>query len=91
LGYPTEFCYDKSRNPAMQNKPPKTYTESTDSTLSTVYTDYSDCTPHGQNTGNSTDSAVVFIPVLNPENRILHWNENKSGFGTVFIPPQLGV
>jgi hypothetical protein len=56
-----------------------------------LYTDYSDCTPHGQNTGNSTEPAVVFIPVLNPENRILHWNENKYGFGTVFIPPLLGV
>jgi hypothetical protein len=39
--------------------------------------DYSDCTPHEQNPGNSTEPAVVFIPVLNRENCILHWNENK--------------
>ena len=52
-------------------------------------------TPHEQNPGNSTEPAVVFIPVLNREkwfkNRILHWNENKYGFGAVFIRPLFGV
>ena len=89
MGYPTEFRFDKSF---------KHTTVVTCDVLATVPVNC-DCTPHEQNPRNSTEPAVVFIPVLNRENRIvqctLHWNENKSGSGTststVFTPPLLGA
>ena len=50
-----------------------------------------DCTPHEQNPRNSTQPAVVFIPVLNREIGILKPNETQQRIGTIFVYPLLGV
>ena len=40
------------------------------------------CTPDEKFPPNRTESAVVLIPVLNRENRILQPNEDNCSFGT---------
>jgi hypothetical protein len=49
------------------------------------------CIPHEKVPQNRTESAVVLIPVLNRENRILQLNEDNFTFGTVFFVSLLGV
>jgi hypothetical protein len=49
------------------------------------------CTPDEKFPPNRTESAVVLIPVLNRENRILQPNEDNCSFGTDCICLFLGV